>query len=448
MSESIFKSKLGIFCLITFLSLALNAIFGVSRANAAYYIEKSPRLYRVEVSDGARDKYDAQSRTQSLCSNRPVGHAGYVENVRIREYVDDNGNPISATVEYDVTTMAKKCPGGQQTRQFAVVGGYGGGMPSDICPAAGNYGGIGGGLTAYDCIKFADPSDLLGSVYEPIWSRVHKGGPDQEPSSTGFTTNTFHFSEEIPNWDQVGRTSGSFTFINGEPLCSFYWLVHDPNDRSQDEYIQNNSCQYITATVYWKGIWTVNAETYIGKDGRNSDQSAKNRHKSPYTIQGMRPSQQLYWDHYIWNNGPDNIDPALTVHVDLQRNSTTKSIFTSGGYTGPKGALVYENHNEKVNFSGSSELIRADDAGTNICQRISWQPGSWSNSGWEATDYACAEVPYHYPSCDDPNDPDCKDDWPYPSDPGGDMTGHTHQTQVAIAPLRTVVVMMNQLVQV
>ena len=421
MSESIFKSKLGIFCLITFLGLALNAIFGVSRANAAYYIEKSPRLYRVEVSDGARDKYEAQSRTQSLCSNRPVGHAGYVENVRIREYVDDNGNPISATVEYDVTTIAKKCPGGQQTRQFAVVGGYGGGMPSDICPAAGNYGGIGGGLIAYDCIKFANPSDLLGSVYEPIWSRVHKGGPDQEPSSTGFTTNTFHFSEKIPNWGQVGRTSGSFTFINGEPLCSFYWLVHDPNDRSQDEYIQNNSCQYITATVYWRGIWTVNAETYIGKDGRNSDQSAKNRHKSPYTIQGMRPGQQLYWDHYIWNNGPDSIDPALTVHVDLQRNGDSRDIFSNSGYTGPKGALVYENHNERVDFSGGRELIGGDDAGTSICQRISWQPGSWSNSGWEATDYACAEVPYHYPSCDDPNDPDCID-WPYPSNPGGDCT--------------------------
>ena len=163
---------------------------------------------------------------------------------------------------------------------------------------------------------------------------------------------------------------------------------------------------------YATGCWEADGATRVKlnngewKTGRNA-------------IQGVRPigGNVATWNHRVWNSSqwdmPQDIQMSVrewTEGVNPGRNNIIKTAYGRGG----PGVTFFD-------WSDNHTVVQADVGGL-MCQNVTWDPSSYDVAHAGTSEEACISVPYHYPSCDDPNDPDCKDPYPYPSDPGGDCT--------------------------
>lgn len=381
------------------------------------------RLDPPEISVYARNESDARSHVDMMCnSGYPVGHGGYVHDI----WLDEETGKLT----WSVTTISRRCDSTDATATtlYAVTG-YDG-----ICPTAGWY--HNGSQDTHDCIKYQDPATMTGvskcggpypindCVKYGNWWSIVKGSGTQP--STNYTYRTYRdgFEAQIPNWKTAKHADGEYTFINNQTLCG-WWTLGGVRYESQ-------SCQTIWAKIKWHAEWYLSGESYIGKDGRVSGSNSDARNRIQGTIKGIRPGATLYWDHWVRNDGPDGIPTTSNVQANINSERSAiggsgqgsqqvvDSYLTNWKYVAP-GTTFVNDHNEYLRKWRT--VVNQDDVGQKVCQRVSWYWNSWNDARWAySSPSACAEVPYHYPSCDDPNDPDCKDPYPYPSDPDGDCT--------------------------
>ena len=387
------------------------------------------RIEHSETSSGT-----ANSLLSGGCNgSHAASHGGYVNFINFDE--------ASGTITYEFVIKYHACSnyyGQYGFTHFAITG------PGGACPLAGWYGGPGGGAPAYDCVKYADTDELKGyrncsggswgynavntCVGGNIWSKVHRGSSSSQPG-TGTQTLTYRQTAVISEWNTGAKRrdrDGSYQYVNSN-ICNFYRRINE--DGSTTYMPDNEICQNVTATISWKHEWNISAESYIGSEGRVSGSNSDAKNRIQGTIKGIRPGATLYWDHWVRNDGPDSIPTTSNVQANI--NSERSAIGGNGqgsqrvvrSYTTnwrdiPAGQTFVNDHNEFLRQNRT--VVNQDDVGQKVCQRVSWTWQNWNTPGWGYSDpSACAEVPYHYPSCDDPNDPDCND-WPYPSDPGGD----------------------------
>ena len=166
---------------------------------------------------------------------------------------------------------------------------------------------------------------------------------------------------------------------------------------------------------YATGCWEADGETKVRlnggewKTGRNA-------------ILGVRPigNNRAKWNHRVWNSSkwdmPSNINIFATewsegdVNPAFNRTVAGSQASARGG----PGVTFYDRT--------FSKQITDDLVGGLICQNVTWDPSSYDVAHSGTSEEACISVPYHYPGCDDPGDPDCNNPYPYPSDPGGDCT--------------------------
>ena len=144
--------------------------------------------------------------------------------------------------------------------------------------------------------------------------------------------------------------------------------------------------------------WTINGQSYI-QNGATANKSL--------AVQGTisaTPGDRLNWYHDMRNNGPDNMDRNVYFNVDKSgfSNGWNGSGAPNGWASGGAGALfVYE----YAKFPGDPGRaaspytlydVTQNDVGNTLCQRIAWNPGSWNDTNWFASGWACANVPYNY----------------------------------------------------
>lgn len=408
------------------LTLRLTAVaLSVAFVSQLFATEVSAYQIEYTLSTYATSQSDAKRHVDEMCnSGYPVGHGGYVHGVRLN---DDTG-----VLTWSVTTISRRCDSTDATATtlYAVTG-YDG-----ICPVAGWY--HSGSADTHDCIKYQNPASMVGVSKcggYPIntcvgnggrgWWDIVKGSGTQPSTSYTYRTYSDGFQAQIPGWETAKHGDGEFMFINNQTLCS-YWREADGTD------IADQGCQTIWAKIRWYSEWYLSGESYIGKDGRVSGSNSDARNRIQGTIQGIRPGATLYWDHWVRNDGPDGIPTTSNVQANINSERSAiggngqgsqqvvDSYLTNWKYVAPKTTFVND-HNEYLRKWRT--VVNQDDVGQKVCQRVSWYWNSWNDARWAySSPSACAEVPYHYPSCDDPNDPDCKDPYPYPSDPGGDCT--------------------------
>ena len=164
---------------------------------------------------------------------------------------------------------------------------------------------------------------------------------------------------------------------------------------------------------YATGCWEADGETKVRlnggewKTGRNA-------------ILGVRPidNNRAEWNHRVWNSSKWDMpnDIAISARewsegdVSPTINRTVASAYSRGG----PGVTFFD--------QTISRDITDDLVGGLICQNVTWSPRAYDTTESGTSEEACISVPYHYPGCDDPGDPDCNNPYPYPSDPGGDCT--------------------------
>lgn len=391
----------------------------------------------LRISHTETSSSTASSMLSAGCNgSHAASHGGYVRYISFDE--------SSGTVTYEFVIMYHACSnyyGKYGFTHFAITG------PGGACPLAGWYGGVSGGAPAYDCVKYADTDELKGyrncsgggwgvnavntCIGGNIWSLVSRGSSASQPG-TSTRTLTYRQTFTIPDWNTGQRRrdqDGSYRYVNSN-ICNFY---RRKNEDGSTTYMPDSEwCQNVTATISWKHEWSLSGESYIGKDGRVSGSNSNARNRIQGTIQGIRPGATLYWDHWVRNDGPDGIPTTSNVQANINSERSAiggsgqgsqqvvDSYLTNWKYVAP-GTTFVNDHNEYLRKWRT--VVNQDDVGQKVCQRVSWYWNSWNDARWAYSDpSACAEVPYHYPSCDDPNDPDCKDPYPYPSDPDGDCT--------------------------
>ena len=136
--------------------------------------------------------------------------------------------------------------------------------------------------------------------------------------------------------------------------------------------------------------WRLNGQSYIKHN--TTDDGARRQGENAVSA---KPGDRLYWDHEVRNTRPNAMDRTITLNVDrvskelfgnqqLDFRSNPAGLQWRGG---PQG--VFRQHN-------ISQTVSQNDVGKRLCQRIAWQPGSPSNSGWQSSDFACASVPHSY----------------------------------------------------
>ena len=391
----------------------------------------------LRISHTETSSSTASSMLSAGCNgSHAASHGGYVRYISFDE--------SSGTVTYEFVIMYHACSnyyGKYGFTHFAITG------PGGACPLAGWYGGVSGGAPAYDCVKYADTDELKGyrncsgggwgvnavntCIGGNIWSLVSRGSSASQPG-TSTRTLTYRQTFTIPDWNTGQRRrdrDGSYQYVNSN-ICNFY---RRKNEDGSTTYMPDSEwCQNVTATISWKHEWSLSGESYIGKDGRVSGSNSNARNRIQGTIKGIRPGATLYWDHWVRNDGPDGIPTTSNVQANINSERSAiggsgqgsqqvvDSYLTNWKYVAP-GTTFVNDHNEYLRKWRT--VVNQDDVGQKVCQRVSWYWNSWNDARWAySSPSACAEVPYHYPSCDDPNDPDCKDPYPYPSNPGGDCT--------------------------
>lgn len=136
--------------------------------------------------------------------------------------------------------------------------------------------------------------------------------------------------------------------------------------------------------------WNINAQSYIQKGTANINQVQQG------TISAT-PGERLNWYHDLRNTGPDAMDKDVNYRVDKTGFSNGWNSITSPSGAGRGGANVLFTALYATNNSPySTHVVTQDDVGHTLCQRISWNPLSWNNTGRGASNNACANVPYNY----------------------------------------------------
>ena len=156
-------------------------------------------------------------------------------------------------------------------------------------------------------------------------------------------------------------------------------------------------------TVIRDSHWVVKGGSYISQN-RNDD---VNRRQGISALTNIRPGQYLYWDHDLFNDSKEEGDTSTDRYEDMDEsisvwterstvdlNTTSfdaqSSDLMGSNFRADDGEQVYRGRVGPIQ-------VQQSDVGKRICQRVAWQKEAWNKEGKAYTDWACAEVPYHYP---------------------------------------------------
>ena len=444
------------------------------------------------VSSSYTNRNTARSHLDSMRSVGYVfGHGVYINDQYYKPYIKSvNGNTV--TIRYKVGVMYQRFRtwrGGNRSA-FAIVGDNG------LCPVAGWYVHCPNCQPAFDCVKYQDMghwdhdqtrkgNKCNNPVYpgaEVIvntcnysyatgpgvrngqpWDTVHRRAPEEVPP---WITELFYDMEKSVNID-LSRKSGEMEVLtDSNKACMYY---HDESTSAQYPISYSIApegrkipgdpngalyCQQMSLKIRWRirSDWRVKPHTYIGKpnESRNVNQTLRTRHdcliwsNAKYnTEEGngdnacnlvtARPGDLLRWDHYLRNDGKEEIDRNVTVHIDLmtrpKRGQFSESRFRIDWGQSPQdfaeyrfGSGIPPQPGGGTPFFDTPSLLRRNDwnarrlvdnyhvtqndVSNYVCGRVAWLPHTPDDGGWGHSTAACAYVPYHYPGCPE-GDPSC-----------------------------------------
>ncbi len=414
-----------------------------------------------------------------------AGHGVYINDQYYKPYIKSvNGSTV--TVRYKVGIMYKRFyeyrdenwKEGINRASYAIVGDNG------LCPIAGWYVECPDCKPAYDCVKYQDiwaepngnkcnnPDGVIANTCnyttrpgvrngEP-WRTIHRPAPEEVPD---WQTELRYDIEKSVNID-LSRKSGEMEVLSdGNKACAFYQKhLHDdvfekyeyspvghkyPGDPTGVLY-----CQRMSLRIRWRvrSDWRVKPHTYIGKpnESRNVNQTLRTRHDcliwsnakynteegngdNACNLATARPGDLLRWDHYLRNDGRDEIDRNMTVHIDLmtrpKRGQFSESRFRIDWGQSPQdfaeyrfGSGIPPQPGGGTPFFDTPSLLRRNDwnarrlvdnyhvtqndVSNYVCGRVAWLPHTPDDGGWGHSTAACAYIPYHYPGCPE-GDPSC-----------------------------------------
>ena len=418
-----------------------------------------------------------------------VGHGVYVNDQYYKPYIKSvNGSTV--TIRYKVGVMYKRFyeyrdenwKEGINRASYAVVGDNG------LCPLAGWYARCVGSkcYPAFDCVKYQEiwddekwnlcnnPDDVITNTCnysyttgpgprngEP-WRTIHRPYPEGVPDRQ---TELRYDIEKSVNIDLSQKSGEMEVLSDGNEACAFYQMrlpsgVFEryesgpvghkyPGDPTGELY-----CQQMSLKIRWRirSDWRVKPHTYIGKpnESRNVNQTLRTRHdcliwsNAKYdTEEGngdnacnlvtARPGDLLRWDHYLRNDGKEEIDRNMTVHIDLmtrpKRGQFSESRFRIDWGQSPQdfaeyrfGSGIAPQPGGGTPFFDTPSLLRRNDwnarrlvdnyhvtqndVSNYVCGRVAWLPHTPDDGGWGHSTAACAYIPYHYPGCPE-GDPSC-----------------------------------------
>lgn len=444
------------------------------------------------VSSSYTNRNTARSHLDSMRSVGYVfGHGVYINDQYYKPYIKSvNGNTV--TIRYKVGVMYQRFRtwrGGNRSA-FAIVGDNG------LCPVAGWYVHCPNCQPAFDCVKYQDMghwdhdqtrkgNKCNNPVYpgaEVIvntcnysyatgpgvrngqpWDTVHRRAPEEVPP---WITELFYDMEKSVNID-LSRKSGEMEVLtDSNKACMYY---HDESTSAQYPISYSIApegrkipgdpngalyCQQMSLKIRWRirSDWRVKPHTYIGKpnESRNVNQTLRTRHdclirsNAKYdTEEGngdnacnlvtARPGDLLRWDHYLRNDGKEEIDRNMTVHIDLmtrpKRGQFSESRFRIDWGWPPQdfaeyrfGSGIPPQPGGGTPFFDTPSLLRRNDwnarrlvdnyhvtqndVSNYVCGRVAWLPHTPDDGGWGHSTAACAYIPYHYPGCPE-GDPSC-----------------------------------------
>ena len=154
--------------------------------------------------------------------------------------------------------------------------------------------------------------------------------------------------------------------------------------------------------------WTINAQSYI-KKSNSSSEYVDSGFGQPSGSINASPGDYVYWKHDLrvqdasinqyfgwtmrWSGFPADFNNGGNqyIHWEGNVNEPQNSLFVRRGAI-PSYDPAYTIYQ-----------VRSSDAGSNLCQRIEWQPTSWNNGAASGTPYPnpnayvpCAYVPYNF----------------------------------------------------
>ena len=418
-----------------------------------------------------------------------VGHGVYVNDQYYKPYIKSvNGSTV--TIRYKVGVMYKRFyeyrdenwKEGINRASYAVVGDNG------LCPLAGWYARCVGSkcYPAFDCVKYQEiwddekwnlcnnPDDVITNTCnysyttgpgprngEP-WRTIHRPYPEGVPDRQ---TELRYDIEKSVNIDLSQKSGEMEVLSDGNEACAFYQMrlpsgVFEryesgpvghkyPGDPAGELY-----CQQMSLKIRWRirSDWRIKPHTYIGKpnESRNVNQTLRTRHdcliwsNAKYNTEegngdnacnlvAARPGDLLRWDHYLRNDGKEEIDRNMTVHIDLmtrpKRGQFSESRFRIDWGQSPQdfaeyrfGSGIAPQPGGGMPFFDTPSLLRRNDwnarrlvdnyhvtqndVSNYVCGRVAWLPHTPDDGGWGHSTAACAYIPYHYPGCPE-GDPSC-----------------------------------------
>ena len=418
-----------------------------------------------------------------------AGHGVYINDQYYKPYIKSvNGSTV--TVRYKVGIMYRRFyeyrdenwKEGINRASYAIVGDNG------LCPIAGWYAHCLGSNChpAYDCVKYQEiwadwnvnhcnnPDGVITNTCnfssttgpgvrngEP-WRTIHRPEPEEVPS---WQTELRYDIEKSVNIDLSQKSGDMEVLSDSNKICTYYQMrlpsgvfenYEDspvghkyPGDPRGDLY-----CQRMSLKIRWRirSDWRVKPHTYIGKpnESRNVNQTLRTRHdclirsNAKYdTEEGSgdnacnlvtaRPGDLLRWDHYLRNDGKEEIDRDMTVHIDLmtrpKRGQFSESRFRIDWGQSPQdfaeyrfGSGIPPQPGGGTPFFDTPSLLRRNDwnarrlvdnyhvtqndVSNYVCGRVAWLPHTPDDGGWGHSTAACAYIPYHYPGCPE-GDPSC-----------------------------------------
>ena len=416
-----------------------------------------------------------------------AGHGVYINDQYYKPYIKSvNGSTV--TVRYKVGVMYKRFSEyrdenwkeGINRASYAIVGDNG------LCPIAGWYVECPDCKPAYDCVKYQEiwaepngnkcnnPDGVITNTCnfsyttgpgvrngEP-WRTIHRPYPEEVPDRQ---TELRYDIEKSVNIDLSQKSGEMEVLLDSNKACAFYQKhLHDdvfekyeyspvghkyPGDPTGALY-----CQRMSLKIRWRirSDWRVKPHTYIGKpnESRNVNQTLRTRHdcliwsNAKYnTEEGngdnacnlvtARPGDLLRWDHYLRNDGKEEIDRNMTVHIDLmtrpKRGQFSESRFRIDWGQSPQdfaeyrfGSGIAPQPGGGMPFFDTPSLLRRNDwnvrrlvdnyhvtqndVSNYVCGRVAWLPHTPDDGGWGHSTAACAYIPYHYPGCPE-GDPSC-----------------------------------------
>lgn len=413
-----------------------------------------------------------------------AGHGIYIDDDHYKPYIKSvNGSTV--TVRYRVGIMYRRFYDWEDNRAgYAVVGDNG------VCPLAGWYVKCPNCQPAFDCVKYQDMINWVEPKGNKCNNPVYPGA-EVIVNTCNYTTgpgvrngqpwNTIHRWGKVPfgptptflSYDiersvniDLSQKSGEMEVLSdSNRACTYYHkdngtpipTKYDASPEGQRYPADPHGklyCQGMSLKIRWRirSDWRVKPHTYIGKpnESRNVNQTLRTRHdcliwsNAKYnTEEGngdnacnlvtARPGDLLRWDHYLRNDGKEEIDRNMTVHIDLmtrpKRGQFSESRFRIDWGQSPQdfaeyrfGSGIAPQPGGGMPFFDTPSLLRRNDwnarrlvdnyhvtqndVSNYVCGRVAWLPHTPDDGGWGHSTAACAYIPYHYPGCPE-GDPSC-----------------------------------------